>query len=297
MNVLLYVDDSRHWHAAARAVGALVRRTGGHVTVLTTEWTSSARREAIAEAKRVLALPEDAVEAKSRLGLVENVLPDEVRLGGHDLVVVGRLGSLDWLTNGLIAHLIVRRTPASTLIVRGKLDLVRRVLVCTEGPLHGSRAVDAGARMARAFDATATVLHVLSQFPLTYEGSEALDEVTAHFLDSSDLPEAAHLRRAKAQLRAERVRGTVKVRVGLVVDEILAEVQEGRHDVLVIGAHDPVGREGFLYQDIASLLIRASPVTVLVVRDVASRTVPTTPGETPPFSDEAGTSLRSKDKA
>lgn len=268
MRILLYVDDSKHWHPVGRAIGAFARRTGSHVTVLTTLWIKSHRQEALSEAERILDLPPAQVELKARVGLVENVVPDEVKKHPVDLVIVGRLGSLDWLTNGLIGHLIVRRTPASTLLVRGRLETARRVLVCTEGPRHGSADLVAGARLAEAFGAELTVLHVVSQFPLTYEGTEALEEVTTHFLDT-DIPEAKHLRDLAARFEELRVPARVKVRAGLVVDEILAELQEGGHELLVIGAHDPRGPEGYLYQDIAALLIRATPVSCLVVRDVA----------------------------
>lgn len=266
MNILLYVDDSKHWHAAARALGEFVRTQGGHVTVLTTLWIQSKRRHALDDALRLLELPDDRVDTLHHAGLVENVVPAEARRGDYDLAVVGRLGSLDWLTNGLIAHLVVRRTPASVLLVRGRFEGVRRILVCTQGPRHGSEVLDRAARVARAFDAAVTVLHVASQMPLTYESEEEYADVREHFLDT-DLPEAKHLLELRERLPTIGVRGDVKVRVGLVVEEILEEIHDGRHDMLVIGAHDPRGRGGLLYQDLASLLIRASPVSVLVVRD------------------------------
>lgn len=266
MNVLFYVDDSQHWHPAARAIGRLVRATQGRVAVLTTLWTSAKREEAIERAKRHLALPDGSIDLKPRGGLIENVVPEEARDAKYDLVVLGRLGSLDWLTNGLIAHLVVRRTRASTLIMRGKAETVKSVLVTTQGAEHGLANVRLAAAIARAFKANVTVLHVLSQFPLTHEGELEMETFTRKYLET-DAPEASHLRACKALLDRLHVEGTVRVRVGLVVEEILDEITQNGHDLLALGAHRTGGREGFLYQDIAGLLVRASPVSVLVVRD------------------------------
>lgn len=266
MKILLYVDDSRFWHDAARLVATFARKSEAHVVVLTTAWLSMHRTRALDEARRVLDLPAENLTTVERPGLVEYIVPDVATETGADLCVIGRLGSLDRLTTGLIGLLLVRRTPSSILLVRPHLTRVRRILVCSEGPLHGLQNVAQAMRMARAFDAELTVLHVASQMGITEHARATLETQLNDFL-ASQRPEAEHLRAAQRLLEEGGVRGHVKVRRGLVVDEILHEVHDGGHDLLVIGAHTSEGRDTFLYEDLASLIVRASPVSTLVIRN------------------------------
>lgn len=265
-DALLYVDDSGHWHQAARLLAQYVRQSGGTVTVLAVGLLASTRARALDEAKRILGLPNAQVRVLGRAGLVERVLPDVAAESDVGVVIVGRLGSVDRLTSGLIAYLIVKRTPASVLVVRGKPETVRSVLVCTEGARHGRANFDQAARIARAFSARLTILHVLSQMSLTDEGVSPADETAAEFIASDD-PVAQHLRDLDAARHGYGLEGGVEVRRGLVVDEVIDALRAGNHDLLVIGAHAAEGREGLLYEDIASLIVRSSPVSTLVVRD------------------------------
>jgi nucleotide-binding universal stress UspA family protein len=263
--ILLHVDDSDRWHAAAALVGAYARATGAHVTVLSALLLPGNRGKALDQARRLLDLPEGRVEPLGRPGLIEYVLPDAARKSDADLVVVGRLGSADRLTSGLIAHLLVKRTPASVLVARGKGQAVRKVLVCTEGARHGLVNFERAVEIARAFDADLRVLHVRSQMALTQQRQPDLEEETRTFL-AGPSPEAAHLRELEARIASEGLRGGVEVRHGLVVDEILDALHEGGHDLLVLGAHEVKGEGGLLYEDLAGNILRSSHVSTLVVR-------------------------------
>lgn len=274
--IVLYVDDSSHWHQAARLLGEYVRHAGGTVTVTCALLLPGSRARAMEKAKQLLALPEDQVALNGRAGLIEYVLPDIARQVDADIVVVGRLGSADRLTSGLIAHLVAKRTPASVLIARGKPQAVRSILVCTEGARHGAADFERAAWIAKAFNARLTVLHVISQMGLTDKGQEELDEDLRDFLNS-DAPEADHLRDLRDRIARMGLKGGVEVRAGLVVEEIIDAVVEGGHDLLVIGAHD-IGKAGsHLYEDFASLILRSSPVSTLVVRDRLRKLPPESP--------------------
>lgn len=265
MRILLYVDDSPYWHDAAALVARFARKDRAHVTILSTAWLQMHRTRALREARALLGLPAERVSEVERPGLVEYVLPEVAKEDASDLVVVGRLGSLDRLTNGLVGILLVKRTPASVLLVRPNLERVKSILVCTEGPVRGMTNVRLALRAAKAFDARLTVLHVASQMGITQRASAELAEGLLD-LPTGESPEATHLRAAKEEMDRSHVKGRVKVRKGLVVDEILDEVADGGHDLLVIGAHATDGKEALLYEDLASLIVRSSPVSTLVIR-------------------------------
>lgn len=272
VRIVLYVDDSDHWHSAARLLGEFIRRVGGHVTITTSLLLPGSRQRAMQRAKDVLALPDEQVAMVGRPGIIEYTLPDAARQADADLVIVGRLGSADRLTSGLIAHLVAKRTPASVLIARGRPQGIRKVLVATEGARHGGAVFDRAAIVAKAYGARLDVLHVASQMGLTDKAREEIDEDLRDFVHS-DAPEAEHLRDLEARLKGHGLQGGIIVRAGLVVEEIVDAVREGGHDLLVIGAHDIGAPGAHLYEDFASLILRASPVSTLVVRDRLRRPV------------------------
>lgn len=266
--ILLYVDDTRQWHGAARLIGRIVASGGGRVVVTSSLLLPRSRAAALEEARALLDLPAGRVSLRPRPGLVEYVLPELAREEAADLVVVGRLGGLDRVTGGLIGGLVVKRTPASVLLVRGEPSALRRILVCTEGGARGDASVEQAARIARAFGASLDVLHVVNAMGLTERGQEELEENLRDFV-RSDAPEAAHLRANESRLGELELEGRILVRPGLVVPEILAVAQDG-YDLLVVGAHDVASPRSALYEDFAGLLVRQSPISICVVRPHAS---------------------------
>jgi nucleotide-binding universal stress UspA family protein len=58
-----------------------------------------------------------------------------------------------------------------------------------------------------------------------------------------------------------------KVRHGFVIDEILAEAQEGDYDLLIIGAHVARGLSRWLLDNVTARLLEETQLPVLVVRE------------------------------
>ncbi|HVL47120.1 MAG TPA: universal stress protein [Candidatus Thermoplasmatota archaeon] len=264
MKVLFAIDATDHWHAAAKAVGRFVAAAGGEVAILAAVRREKARRTALEAARRLLDLSEGALSTKIRRGFLETALAEAAREETFDLVVVPPLGMRDTLTGGHLRSTIARRVHASTLLLRRGRGHPRRILVCTQGPLHGLDNLEAASTLARVFEAEITVLHVASAFPLTAEATAEMERLTEHFLET-DTPEARHLREVEQSLARRGLAGRLKVRFGVVVDEILDEVVEGKHDLLVVGAHHPT-RDDYLLADVTGNVVRDSPVSTLVVR-------------------------------
>lgn len=271
IRILLYVDRSKDWHTVARVVGEFARRVPCHVIVTSSVFFRKERERELTRAKELLALPPEQVELIGRPGLLEYTLPSTARRTGADAVVVGRLGSTDVITSGRVAHLIAKRTPASVLVARRPRP-IRSILVCTEGKRSGIDAFEGAALVAKALGARLDILHVVSQMGLTDTARAKIDADLRDFV-RSDAPDAAHLRDLEERLRVRGLEGRAQVRAGLVVEEIVDAVREGAHDLLVIGAHDIGAPGSHLYEDLASLIIRASPVSTLVVRHRTPRPV------------------------
>jgi nucleotide-binding universal stress UspA family protein len=261
MRLLLHVDATRHWEPAALLTARLARATSGHVTVVTAERVKRRQQEALRRAEQVLALDKAQLELRAEPGLVEQVLPDVANRRGFDLLVVGPLGGLDWLTHGHILSRLVAHTRTSVLLARGQQAGFTKALVATEGPEHGAANLAAAMQLAGVFEMQVHVLHVLSQIAI-YDYIK--DQPEVEFLES-DHPVAVHLRDLRKAILARGLRGEAKVRVGPVQDEVLHEVRDGGYDLLAVGAHGSDG-ERFLTRDLCGWLLRHCPVSTLVVR-------------------------------
>lgn len=185
----------------------------------------------------------------------------------YDLVVFGRLRP-PWQ---IVRRWRKRRAlsaalPTSSLLVAGSARMITRALICSGGDTTVLADARLTARLARRTGARATILHVLSQMPLTFGRSTARERITEAFA-ATGAPEMAHLQAAVRELATDGVEATIKVRIGLVVEEIIAELNEGGYDLLVIGAHRSQGLvERLLLEDVTADILPESPVPVLVVK-------------------------------
>lgn len=264
MRILLHADSSRQWESAATITARIARATGAQVTVLTAERVRRKQTEVQRRADHLLGLPKGQLVPLSVGGIVEQVVPRIANEGKFDLLVLGPLGGLDWLTHGhILAYLVAAATP-NTLLVRGSTVGFRRALVCTEGGPHGNSNAQAALDLAPIFGLEVHVLHVLSQVAI-YDYIK--DQPEVDFLDS-DHPSAQHLRALRTEVHRAGIQGDAKVRVGPVHEEVLQELREGGHDLLVVGGHAEGPEETFLTRDMAAWLLRHAPVSTLVVRDL-----------------------------
>ena len=120
-------------------------------------------------------------------------------------------------------------------------------------------------RLARALEASVTLLHVMSQLPLAEDASLDDLEASAEELIQRGSREGGHLSRMLALLAAEGKTARAVVRHGLVRDEIIAEAREGRYDLLVTGAHVTPGLNARLVGDLSTDILLAANRPVLVV--------------------------------
>ncbi len=133
------------------------------------------------------------------------------------------------------------------------------MLICVAVGEPGKEDVSFAGRFARHLGAEATILTILPEEEKRRAGS--------------DTPTLAELQAERFLAGSSRtlwrlgVPATTRVRYGAVRDEILSEIAEGKHDLVVIGAPLP-GRDGNL--SLGGLVERLLPVLadlpVLIVR-------------------------------
>jgi nucleotide-binding universal stress UspA family protein len=185
----------------------------------------------------------------------------------YDLVIFGRLHQpIGRLLPGPRSKVIAQRLEPSVMRVQGRAQPIRRILLASGGDFHTFDDASLAARIARPLGASVTILHVLSQQTVLFEGMPGRRVTVDSFLAGST-PEANTLRDATALLERQGIATTLKGRLGPVLDEITDELNEGDYDLLVIGAHRVASAlDRILLEDITGDLLAISPLPVLVVK-------------------------------
>lgn len=222
------------------------------------------------------------VETKLRRGdPIEQIL-NETEQRDYDLVVLGIHLRPRWscLRPKLVARRVVRHIQTPLLIVFPEWSRLHRILICTSATRKDSPLLQKAGRLALLAGADVTVLHVMSQIPLSADAQLKDLERNVDELIEHDSREGIHLERALetlAQVGVPAGRSEAKIKRGLVVDEIVRESEEGNFDLVVLGAHHVPPERSWhelrelIQEDIAErVLVEASrPVLIIPVRRTA----------------------------
>ena len=266
MRILLYAGPAPSREAVLQFSAQIVQRCATSLTLVS--GGGAERRPLLEDAAARLSIPANVPVMLSALaGNSQTAILAAARAQPYDLVILGRLHQpLGRLLPGAHSKAIAQRLEPSVLRIHGPVRPIRRILISSGGDYHTFADVDVAAQIAGPLGAAATLLHVVSQQSLLFEGFQARRGTVERFL-ADDSPEALTLRQATARLRDRGVACELKGRVGPVLDEILAELRVGSYDMLVIGAHRVASAlDRILLEDITDDLLDVSPLPVLVVK-------------------------------
>lgn len=267
MKILLYANTSQKARDVASWARRLVSVLAGEVVIHLPAEPDAGERAAIEILQAELvasggALPPAMVQAEA--GSTEEGIAAEVARGDYPLVLLapaGRRGVVRLIHGSLIGQ-VVRRVRSSVLIVRDGGVPPRSILACLSGSRHSLTNVRAAALLSAAFNANVTLLMVISQLPVEFTGRQ--DSSMTHDFLKSDHPLAVHMRTANELLLKMGGRGSVRVREGLVIEEILDEMETSGHDLLMIGTHRAEDYDP-MYEDLTSELVTRVERSTLVV--------------------------------
>ena len=261
MKFLICVEGSQPADEAAELGEALARSAGAETA-----------RIRVVESQREAERHRETASLIRAGSPVQEILAEATR-GNFDLIVIAphTRSGLARLFVGSTASRLAKQSTTPLLIVKAHREAVRRILICTGGEAPGAYCAEWGGRVAGWTGASVTILHVMSQLALTEKAKlEDLDD-TAEEAISQGTREGLHLQKAVALAREAGAPAEVKpkIRHGLVLDEILAEVESGGYDLVVVGAHYVPGNDslrGLLLDDITDQIIAQCPKNVVVVR-------------------------------
>jgi nucleotide-binding universal stress UspA family protein len=212
------------------------------------------------------------VDRKFRNGdPIKEILTEALEIP-YDLVAMGGGGMQLGLLHpklGSTAGKLARKLHTHFLIARNLPEKITKILVCTGSEIPKSETMKIGGAWIANTNAKVGLLHV---HPADNQSAskEPIAPVTKDSEpDWMDQPDV-ELSIATEQLRNAGVKSEIlpHFRFGLVVEEIVNEVNDGAYDLLVIGAHYQPGQDrwqGVLFDDVTDQLLNRTHCSVLII--------------------------------
>jgi nucleotide-binding universal stress UspA family protein len=240
------------------------------ITLLTVVDKKGQKSKATAMLEKAAALVDFPInKIKVRRGRTIKKILDEVNKNGYDMLVVGisSSGGLAKRLTRSVTQRVAEKVDISVLVVKEERPSLENILICTGGRKINQAVIRQGARLAKASGASVQLLYVTSPVPGMYSGLEDMDETLPELLQSNTAV-AKHLRWAARYLAENNVSGAIKVRRGVVNEEILREAQESRYDLVIVGTRTEVSLISELFMEkVTPHIVEQSPCSVLIVRE------------------------------
>jgi nucleotide-binding universal stress UspA family protein len=191
----------------------------------------------------------------------------------YHLIAIGERGhhqGLALLRRSFNINRLTRKLHTPLLVARKVPRSIQSILICTGAEAPSVNTIREGGRLVANSGSKIALLHVMSQVALTPASLRADLMDTAKSAIKRKTREGLHLLDAIELLQKVGVHSEVKavLRHGLVVEEVLKEIEEKGCDLLVIGAHQTPDENRwleFLLDDIAGRLLARCPCSVLVI--------------------------------
>ncbi|PWB50967.1 MAG: hypothetical protein C3F13_15815 [Anaerolineales bacterium] len=193
---------------------------------------------------------------------IEEILAEALE-HSYDLVIVGggrdQIGLLHPKVGSTTGKL-ARKLHTHFLVVRNSPEQFQKVLFCTGADAPASETMKLGGKWISKTPAQIGLLHVIQS-----KGS----------VSEADGPPPAQsqdllIEKSTKQLRGAGVTGVIEPRIrhGMVVEEVLNELSEGKYELLVVGSHYQPGQDrwqGTLLDDITDQLLNRSNCSVMII--------------------------------
>jgi len=271
MNILICSDGSEQAENALRFGVLIAAGTGSEITLLGVVEKAGDETPLLDALRRGMHFAKGkgvAIEMLTKNGEPVIEIQKHVAQKSYDLVLIGAVykGHAGPFVMSVKAYKLIKIIGAPVLVVTGKSNQLKRVLVCSGGRTYIEKAITLTGSIVKPLGAAVTLLHVLPETPALY------DEIIGHKEDVETLLASKsvlgrNLRAEKEILEKAGVTAEVIVRHGDVTPQILEEIQQGEYDLVVAGS-SPVGGaiHTYLMGNVTSEIVNRSRRPVLVVR-------------------------------
>ena len=186
----------------------------------------------------------------------------------YDLLVIGaeRQRAQEFFLPSTKAYSIIETIVPPVLVVQESRPDLKRILICSGGGPYIDNAVRFTSEIAKDLSASITLLTVVSEPPAMHATLFRRQEDMDTLLNSnSEL--ARNLRNEKDTIERAGVPVSVQIRHGIVVDQILEEVERGDCDLIVVGSW-PVRDlwRNYVIGNVTREIVKRADRPVLVIR-------------------------------
>jgi nucleotide-binding universal stress UspA family protein len=271
MKILICSDGTPSTETAIQLGGSLAGPLKAETTLLGIAETSQDERplrEALQKQAQSLHGHGISPDVVVQSGEPVRQIADQTSKSNYDLVVIGArwTGAVGEYWRSKKTYEVIKTVQPPVLVAIGEREQLKRFLVCTGGKEFIEQAVQFTGRLAAAVNASVTLLHVMAEPPAMYADLVRLEENVDQLLESkSEL--GTNLRRQKRELERLGVSSEVRLRHGIVIDQVFAEVSEGDYDLIVTGTSQARGLlRHYIMGDLTRSILNRASVPVLVAR-------------------------------
>ena len=271
MKLLICTDGSTSSIESADLILKLRFPQDSRMTVLGVNENQNDLENLVASMERIdeKFVPLYIVERKIRNGDPITEIMSEALESTYDIVALGGGGQLDLLKPklGSTTSKLARKLHTHFLVARNVPKIVNKVLFCTGAEAPASMTMLLGGKWISNTDAQIGLLHVLPgksgdvhvvdslHEKATYKNNEQQDSLLTH---------------ASQQLKGAGVKNEIllRIRQGVIVEEVINELAEGGYELLVIGSHYQPGQDlwqGTLLDDVTDQLLNRCSCSVLII--------------------------------
>jgi nucleotide-binding universal stress UspA family protein len=271
MKILVCSDGMPASETAIQLAALLAAPLKAEITLLgIVEKSSDERplREALEKQAQSLRTQNAQPDIVVRAGEPVRQILDQTSNASYDLVLVGArwTGTTGHYWRSERTYEVIKAIEPPVLVAIGECKQLKRFLVCTGGKEFIEQAVQFTGKIATALGASVTLLHVMAEPPAIYVNLVQLEENVDQLLESkSEL--GTNLLREKAELERLGVPAEVRLRHGIVIDQVFEEVRERDYDLIVTGTSQARGLLGhYIMGDLTRSILNRANCPVLVAR-------------------------------
>src|SRR5713101_5999543 len=186
----------------------------------------------------------------------------------YDIAIIGarRKGGAGSYWYSERTYEVIKAVPPPVLVAAGEFEQIKRILVCTGGKRYIENAVQLTGELAKCVGASVTLFHVMAEPPAIYTDLVRLEDDVDRLLESkSEL--GTNLRQQKRELERLGVSAEVRLRHGIVTEQVFEEAREGNYDLIVTGTSRARGLlRHYIMGDLTRSILNHANCPVLVSR-------------------------------
>ncbi len=271
MKILICSDGMPAAESAIQLGGLLAGPLQAETTILgIAEKSGDERplREALEKQAQSLRAQKFGLEISMHAGEPVRQILDQTSKTSYDLVVIGArwTGATGYYWRSEKTYEVIKAIQPPVLVAIGECKQLKRFLVCTGGKEFIEQAIQLTGKLAAALGASVALLNVMAEPPAIYAGLVQLEEDVSRLLESkSEL--GTNLQRQKRELERLGVSAEVRLRHGIVIDQVFEEARDGDYDLIVTGTSQARGLlRHYIMGDLTRSILNHADCPVLVAR-------------------------------